>query len=68
MIFLAIQGLAECQQTGKMDIEEYFEEDERYIKPDLQTYLESKYVVQNVPATSMPWQHVQERRLVPFNI
>jgi hypothetical protein len=36
------------QQTGQMDIEEYFGQDERYIKLDLQTYLESKYVVKNV--------------------
>jgi hypothetical protein len=36
------------QQTGKMDLDDYFEQDERYIKLDLQTYLESKYIVQNV--------------------
>jgi hypothetical protein len=36
------------QQTGQMELEEYFDQDERYIKLDLQTYLESKYVVKNV--------------------
>jgi hypothetical protein len=36
------------QQTGQMDMEEYFDQDERYIKLDLQTYMESKYVVKNV--------------------
>ena len=36
------------QNTGKMDLEEYFEQDERYIKLDLEAYLVSKYVVKNV--------------------
>jgi hypothetical protein len=31
-----------------MDLEEYFDQDERYIKLDLETYLESKYLVKNV--------------------
>jgi hypothetical protein len=31
-----------------MDLEDYFEQDQRFIKLDLQTYLESKYIVQNV--------------------
>ena len=36
------------QQAGKMELEEYFQHDDRYIKLDLQTYLESKYLVKNV--------------------
>jgi hypothetical protein len=36
------------QHTGKMDLDDYFEQDQRYIKLDLEAYLESKYVVKNV--------------------
>ena len=36
------------QQAGKMDIEEYFELDHKYIKLDIEAYLESKYLVRNV--------------------
>ena len=36
------------QQAGRMDIEEYFELEEKFIKLDLEAYLESKYVVKSV--------------------
>ena len=36
------------QQTGKMDLEEYFETDPKFVRLDLETYLESKYLVKNV--------------------
>lgn len=35
-------------QTGKMDLEEYFDSEEKYIKLDLEAYLESRYVVNSV--------------------
>jgi hypothetical protein len=31
-----------------MEIEEYFDQDERYIKLDLEAYLQSKYMDKNV--------------------
>jgi hypothetical protein len=36
------------QHTGKMELEEYFELEDPFIRLDLEAYLQSKYVVKNV--------------------
>jgi hypothetical protein len=53
-----------CGVRHAVDLEEYFDQDDRYIKLDLETYLQSKYVVKNVTGYIKYGLPLQKRWLI----